>query len=83
MLRRSNPETALRLIEKLLLLSDSEDIDRTLVADTWLRSADIYYKRGRHLEALRCLSHGILTRPIVVGRPVKRTLTRLARSFKN
>lgn len=82
-LRQSNPETALQLIEKLLLLSGSEDIDRTLVADTWLRSAGIHYEKGRPLDALRCLCRGILTRPTVAGRPVKRTLMRLACGFKS
>jgi hypothetical protein len=82
LLGQSEPETALRVIDELLQLSDFGFVERSVLANTWLKAAGIHYRQGRLGKAIVSAGRAILVRPIVAGRPVKRVLTRLADSFK-
>ncbi len=82
-LRQSDPELALQTIDRLLQLSGSASTDRPTLADTWLNAASIHYKQGRPVKALLSVGRGILVRPIIAGRPVKRAFMRLAAAFKS
>lgn len=81
-LEHSDPELTLQTIDRLLQLS-AKSIKRPKRADTWLHAASIHYKQGRPVRALSSVGRGILVRPIIAGRPVKRALVRLAAAFKS
>ena len=81
-LEEREPEAALRVINDLLQLSDSGWVDRSVLANAWLKAASIHYRQGRRGNALAATGRAVLVRPIVAGRPVKRVLTRLAAVFK-
>lgn len=77
---QTDPELALRIFnDDLLRLSSANPIERPVLADLWLKAAAIHYRQGRLLQALLSASRGVLIRPIVAGRPIKRAVTRLAR----
>jgi glycosyltransferase involved in cell wall biosynthesis len=82
-LGQSEPEAALRLINKLLQLSGSGCVERSVLANTWLTAAGIHYRQGRPGRAMVSAGRAVLVRPVVAGRPVKRVLTRLAAAFKS
>jgi hypothetical protein len=82
-LGQSEPEAALRLINKLLQLSGSGCVERSVLANTWLTAAGIHYRQGRPGRAMVSAGRAILVRPIVAGRPVKRVLTCLAAAFRS
>lgn len=82
-LGQSEPEAALRLINKLLELSGSGCVARSVLANAWLTAAGIHYQQGRPGKAMVSAGRAVLVRPIVAGRPVKRALTRLAAAFKS
>ncbi len=81
-LYQSDPEVALRVSDDVLHLSKTQRVERTVLADLWLGAAAIQYKHGRLLEALFSAGRGLLTRPVVAGRPVKKALARLAGSLR-
>jgi len=81
-LRTRDPEGALRVIEALLRLPDSENFDRSTLANAWLEAAGIHYRQGRPGKALAAAGRAVLVRPIVAGRPVKRAFMRLAAALK-
>jgi hypothetical protein len=82
LLEPTDPEAALRLIYGLLKLSSAERFDRSVLADAWLRAAEIHYRQGRLGESLAAAGHAVMARPIIAGRPVKRALTRVAAALK-
>lgn len=79
----NEPEAVLRVIEGLLQLPVAERIsDRSVLANTWLKAAGIHYRQGRSGRAIISAGRAVLVRPIVAGRPVKRTFARLATALK-
>jgi glycosyltransferase involved in cell wall biosynthesis len=79
---KREPETALRVIHEFLQLSGSGCVERSVLANARLTAAGIHYRQGRPGKAMVTAGRAVLARPIVVGRPVKRALTRLAEAFK-
>ena len=77
-LRHGDAERALQFAEGLLRLSASQRIERAVLADAWLKAAGIQYEQGRLAKALFSTGRGILLRPIIIGRPIKRVFARLA-----
>lgn len=77
-LRRSDPEAARRLVDRLLRLLASQSNERSALADGWLKAAELHYEQGRPVQAFLSAGRGLLTRPIIMGRPVKRAFKRLA-----
>jgi FkbM family methyltransferase len=73
-----DPEEALRVIEGLLRLPGAKNFPRSTLANAWLKAAGIHYRQGRPAKALAAAGRAVLVRPIVVGRPVKRIITRIA-----
>ena len=51
-LRESEPEAALRVIDELWQLSRSGCVDRSVLANTWLTAAGIHYSQARLTKAL-------------------------------
>jgi hypothetical protein len=82
-LEQSEPEAALRFINELLQLAGSGCVERSVLANAWLKAAGIHYRQGRPGKAMVSAGRAVLVRPIIAGRPVKRALTRLATTFKS
>jgi glycosyltransferase involved in cell wall biosynthesis len=82
-LEQSYPEAALGAMNAILELYNSGGVGRREAADIWLKATGIHYRLGRPLQALFCAGRGILTRPIIVGRPLRTALVRLAGMLKN
>jgi glycosyl transferase family 2 len=76
-LGETDPEAALAVINGFLESSDSRAVGRPLLADAWLQAASIHFRLGRRGKALTAAVRGMLMRPIVAGRPIKRALQRL------
>ena len=83
LLQQSDPELAIRVNTRLARLSSSESMQRPALADTWLKAAAAQYKRGTPTRAFFSAVRGLLIRPIVVGRPVKRACARLASALRS
>lgn len=81
-LKKVDAESALRVIDEVFQLSDSGDVERSILCDAWLAAAGIHYRQGRPAKALLCGGRALLLRPIVVGRPVKRALNHLTTAMK-
>jgi hypothetical protein len=79
--KRGDPEVALRFIERLLKLSGSEGLERRALAEARLAAATIHYGQGRLGKALLSVGHGVLTRPIVAGRPIKSAFRNIAKGL--
>ena len=82
-LQQSDPEAALRAFDRFLQFSDSSTVKRWERADAWLMAARIHYRQGRLGKALLSTVRGVLTRPIIMGRPVKRIITSVAAALKS
>jgi hypothetical protein len=78
LLKHVDSDSALRVIGGLLQLPASGLAERSVLADAWLAAASIHYRHGRSAKALISAGRAVMLRPIVVGRPVKRMLTRFA-----
>jgi hypothetical protein len=72
MLQVSNEEAALGLIDGLLELSHSMQVNRSILSSACLTAAQIHYKRGAFLTSIYSTARAIRIRPVVVGRPIKK-----------
>jgi glycosyltransferase involved in cell wall biosynthesis len=61
----------------ILQSSDWKYAERWAIADVRLVVAWLYWRQKRFLRSVTTAGHAVLTRPIVVGRPVKAVLRRL------
>jgi GT2 family glycosyltransferase len=59
-----------------LLQSDLKYVERWLVADLRLRAAQLYWKQKRFGRSLLTGAHAFTTRPVMLGRPLKRLFQR-------
>lgn len=59
-----------------MLQSDLKYVERWLVADLRLQAAQLYWKQRRFGRSLLTGAHAFMTRPIMLGRPLKRLLQR-------
>jgi glycosyltransferase involved in cell wall biosynthesis len=80
MCRVRQDSAALRLALDLLRFSRLH-IERRLIADTWLRTAGLYWRREQFFRSLAAVGHAVRVRPAVAGRPAKQLLRRLGRTF--
>jgi len=83
LLRRADPESALEFMDGLFKLLHSERFKRRELSDTWLDAAGIHYKQRRLLKALYATGCGVLARPIVAGRPIKRVFVHLEKTLRS
>ena len=74
---------ALQIIDDLLRLAGVEGAERSALANAWLKSASIRYRKREFAKSLICATRAVLARPIVAGRPVKRAVARLATALKS
>lgn len=81
-LGRSDAKAALRVIGQLLELSRSPEVDRSVIANAWLKAAGIHYRQGNRARGLMAAGRAVLVKPSVVGRPVKMAFARLASAFR-
>ncbi len=58
------------------LQSDLKDVERWLIADLRLRAACLYWRQRRFARSLLTGIHAFTTRPLMLGRPLKRLLQR-------
>jgi glycosyltransferase involved in cell wall biosynthesis len=82
LLEPSDPEASLRIVNGFLQAADPEYFGRTMLADLWLKAAGLQYQLAKPISALLSGARGVLTRPVVAGRPLKRALVRLAAALK-
>ena len=75
MLQASNHEAALRLIEDMLSLSGSRDVNPALLSNACLTAAGIHFTHGRLLACVLSVARAIRIRPVLVGRPLKQLLS--------
>jgi GT2 family glycosyltransferase len=73
--------SALRLALDMLHSSRWQHVERRLIADTWLRTARLYWRQEQFFRSLAAVSHAVRARPAIAGRPAKRFLRRLGRTF--
>jgi GT2 family glycosyltransferase len=72
---------ALRLALDLLRSSRLQYVERRLIADTWLRTAELYWRQKQFFRSLAAVGHAVTVRPAVAGRPAKPLLRRLGNTF--
>jgi glycosyltransferase involved in cell wall biosynthesis len=68
---------ALNLAIEMLRSSDWKYVERRVIANMRLEAAHVYWKNNRFLKSIFTAGHAVMTRPLLVGRPVKRLLVRL------
>jgi hypothetical protein len=68
---------ALDLAVEMLRSSDWKCVERRVIANMRLEAAQVYWKNNRFLKSISTAGHAVMTRPMLVGRPVKRLLVRL------
>jgi len=68
---------ALKLaMEMLRSSSDWKYVDRRAIANMRLKAARVYWKNNRFLDSIFTAGHAVMTRPMLVGRPLKRLFVR-------
>jgi hypothetical protein len=67
---------ALRTAVEVLHSSDLENAEKRSIADLWLVAAWLYWRQKGFLNSLLALAHAVVTRPVVVGRPLTQLLHR-------
>jgi hypothetical protein len=72
MLQAFDQAGALRVIHEALESQSWKHINKSIVANTWLEAARIYFEQGRHLQGINCTARALAVRPIIAGRPIKR-----------
>lgn len=70
---------ALDLASELLQSPGCKHADRWVLADLRLLVAQLYWKQKNFPESMWALAHAVVTRPIMLGRPLKRLLRWKAR----
>jgi len=68
---------ALKAAVEFLHSSDLANAERRLIADLWLVAAGLHWRQKNFFSSLLALTCGVMARPVVVGRPLKRLLERL------
>lgn len=68
---------ALKAAVDVLQSPDWQHMQRWQLADLQLIAARLYWKQGKWASSLRMASHAVVTRPLLLGRPVKLLLSRL------
>ena len=62
---------ALKAALEVLQSPDWEHMERWQIADLRLMAARLYWKQGRFASSLLAAGHAFVTRPVMLGRPVK------------
>src|SRR6185437_7918887 len=78
----SYPELAIRVNDDLLQVSSADSLQRSVLADLWLSVAAAHYKKGEILRSLFSVGRGLLIRPIIVGRPVRKAYIRFVTAIR-
>jgi hypothetical protein len=68
---------ALKATVESLQSSDWRSAEKWRIADLWLIAAQLHWQQGQFLASLLALGHALVTRPAVVGRPLRPVLRRL------
>jgi hypothetical protein len=63
-------------MEMLRSSSDWKHVDRRAIANMRLKAARVYWKNNRFLQSIFTAGHAVMTRPMLVGRPLKRLFVR-------
>ena len=62
---------------EMLRSSDWKYVERRVIANMRLEAALLYWKNKRFLKSIFTAGHAVMTRPMLVGRPLKQLLERL------
>lgn len=73
----SEYSVALQAAVEILQSPDLEHAERRPIADLWLATAWLHWRQKGFLNSLLALARAVITRPVVVGRPLKQLLERL------
>jgi hypothetical protein len=79
MLQNSQDDAVVGLVDELYNLSGSGPVGRSALSNALLLAARIRYRQGQPFRASGSVARAVLTRPMVVGRPLKRAMTYLFR----
>jgi len=63
-------------VEMLRSSTDWKYVDRGAMANMRLKAAVVYWKNNRFLQSIFTAGHAVMTRPMLVGRPLKRLFVR-------
>jgi glycosyltransferase involved in cell wall biosynthesis len=63
-------------MEMLRSSSEWKYVDRRGIADMRLKAARVYWKNHQFLQSIFTAGHAVMTRPMLVGRPLKRLFVR-------
>jgi glycosyltransferase involved in cell wall biosynthesis len=77
MVRTFQEDAALRLIGELAGLARRGQADSVTLSNSWLMAARIHYQRGRPVRAFNCAGRAVIARPLILGRPLKRSIQHL------
>jgi glycosyltransferase involved in cell wall biosynthesis len=77
-LEKSYPHAALKAIDQVLDRHDSSRLERSEVADMYVKAAAVHYLQGRLLRTMWCVTRAIVNRPRITGLLLKNAFSRLA-----
>jgi hypothetical protein len=78
----SQHSAALDLAMEMYGSSDWKYADRRVVADLRLLVARAHWRQKKWLRSFLTAGHAVMTRPVVIGRPLRPLLRRLRLAFK-
>jgi len=70
----SESEAVLGLVKELISVPGKLPRNRISAANALVLAARMYYRQGQRLKALVCMARAVAIRPVVAGRPLKRTV---------
>ncbi len=73
---------ALSLADDMLRTCRGEYVERRVIADAWLATAQPYWRQRRPLRSLFAVGHAVMARPLAAGRPLKHLLSWIRGRFR-
>jgi glycosyltransferase involved in cell wall biosynthesis len=73
---------ALDMLE-ILRTSELEYAEAWTIADLWLCAAKLYWQQGQAVRTMCAVGHAFITRPVIVGRPLKTLLSRVGAMLRS
>jgi Glycosyl transferase family 2 len=78
-LEKNYPQAALEAINQVLALNDSWQLERSEVANMYLRAAAIHYRQGKLLATIAGITHAVVKQPAIVRSLLRVAFSRVAR----
>jgi len=62
---------AAKVLNEMLQSCDWKQAEKWIIADLRLLAAKLYWRQGRFVRSIVIAGHAIITRPLILGRPIK------------